>query len=551
MSTHKNALRPLWALVVLTGCASPRFAYQRILWHDPDDLPVPAPPKRKNPEINWEGARDTVFRPAQRFFALDYGAEAKNVNALDEVPDSSWFVDRRRDPSAPDDQPRWRPLPPEVVEHGPALDDAPTPPFTVLQEKTIGSAPGLVVQDARGVQYQLKFDPPAYPGLVTSIEVVATRLAWAAGWNVPATLLVNVHPDELRLAPGAWTVDRFGHRVPFTTGALRELLTPASREGTIRAVASRWIEGNVIGWFSYLGRDKRDKNDRVDHQNRRDLRGFGVWAAWVDDVDTFENNTLDTYFGAPGQGHVVHYQQGVGASFGRFAGKPIPYWMGQAPYFSPGRFFGSLLTLGLLPTPWANEQLERAREQSMLEWPEFGFFDAEHFDPRRWTPVADNPAFVRQTKRDRYWGAKQIVAFNEEEIRAAIRAGEYRPAAAEHLFQVLWGRRERIARAFFADVSPLDHFQIPGDQLCFEDLWITAGLGGAAGTTYEAKEILQRTSAPLPVDATTRCLRLPFKRGYRVVALRARRPGGHHDGKSVEVHLVDRDGGRHLVGIVR
>src|SRR5262249_42223350 len=132
--------------------------------------------------------------------------------------------------------------------------------------------------------------------------------------------------------------------------------------------------------------------------------------------------------------------------------------------------------------------LKRENARSLVEWPQFGYYEAEHFNPRHWHPVADNPAFERQTARDRYWGAKQVVAFNEHEVRAAIRAGKLDPVAAEHLFQVLWKRRERIARTYFSEVSPLDPFSLKGDPLCFEDLWVTAGLGDDAGTRYDAEE---------------------------------------------------------------
>jgi hypothetical protein len=537
--------------VAWLGCAHERrFAYRAILWHDPDDQPIPKPPARKNPGINWEGTRDSLFRPANRLFGADYGREAVNVNALDEVPDSTWFVNRRRDRSSPDDQPRWHPLAPEAVERGGVIDEGPVRPIVILHDKTEGSASGLVIRDARGVQYMLKLDPAGYPGLITSIEVVATRLAWAAGWNVPSDTLIDLKLDELKLAPDAWTKNRWGRRIPFTADGLEELLAHVAHNSVLRAVASRWIEGEPIGWFSYYGRDQHDANDRVPHQNRRDLRGFGVWASWVDDVDTFDNNTLDTYLGEPGQGRVIHWQQGVGASFGRFYGRPTEYWMGRQPYFSPGSTLASLTTMGLVPRPWEDRRLVRARAELLSEWPEFGFYDAEHFDPRRWRPVADNPAFVRQTRRDRYWGAKQVVAFTPDELRAAIAAGRYRPEAAEHLFQVLWKRRERIARAFFSDVAPLDRFQLVGDQLCFEDLWITAGLGGDAETRYEARERADGRETLRTVDAA-RCVSLPLSEGYRIVSLRARRPGDRHFGPTVQVHLVERAGVRHVVGVAR
>src|SRR6185369_12968858 len=103
-----------------------------------------------------------------------------------------------------------------------------------------------------------------------------------------------------------------------------------------------------------------------------------------------------------GQGHVVHFQQGVGASFGRFFAKPIPYWMGRETYFSTDRVIASALTLGVWARPWQDARLERARDEHALEWRQLGFFEAKNFDPRRWSPILDNPAFVRQTRRDRY-----------------------------------------------------------------------------------------------------------------------------------------------------
>ena len=61
------------------------------------------PPDRPDPGTArlWPGAQNAIFRPAERFFTADYGLEAVNVNALDEVPDSSWFADPRRDPADP------------------------------------------------------------------------------------------------------------------------------------------------------------------------------------------------------------------------------------------------------------------------------------------------------------------------------------------------------------------------------------------------------------------------------------------------------------------
>src|SRR5262249_1841684 len=156
-------------------------------WEEHDDRPAPLP-HRTDTAVNWAGTRDAVFLPADRLFGLEYGREAENVNSVDEVPDSSWFHDPRRDPLAPGG---WgvRVLSPEEGDRGGVTpDDEPVFPVTVLHGKVGGSAAGFVVRDARGHKFQFKLDPWGRAGLVSSTEVVATRLAWAAGFRTAAEM---------------------------------------------------------------------------------------------------------------------------------------------------------------------------------------------------------------------------------------------------------------------------------------------------------------------------------------------------------------------------
>jgi hypothetical protein len=297
-------------VALLASCAAPtRFVDRPILWRDPDDAPI-RQPKTRGEGIQWTGFRDAIVFPADRALTLAYGEESWNVNALDEVPDSSWFVDPRR---TGDGHMPPRSFTADEIARGAFGDDpGPIAPYRVVKGKTIGSTPGLVIVDARGRKYMFKLDPPGWIGLNTSTEVVASRLAWAAGWLVPAEMIVDVKPEDLILDP----------KSPVTPAMLADLLkrTPRESDGTIRACASVWLAGRNIGPWAYMGRRSDDPNDRIDHQNRRDVRAFGVFAAWVNDIDTMENNTMDAYVGSDGSGHVVHYQQDVGGSFGQFAG---------------------------------------------------------------------------------------------------------------------------------------------------------------------------------------------------------------------------------------
>jgi hypothetical protein len=537
-------------LALACGCSSGRFADRAILWREPDTAPIPQP-KTVEVWFDWIGVRDALWLPARRELSLDYGHESINVNALDEVPDSTWFADPRRIVDADGAVRGLRTFSPEEMERGAMGDeDPPEPPFTVIKGKGVGANPGFQVLDRRGRKYLFKMDPPGLIGMDTATEVVVSRLAWAAGWNVPAECLVDFSLDDIRLSPKATTLNPIGEKVPFRASSLERLLAslPTLPDGRIRAVASRWIEGKIIGPFAYIGLRKDDPNDRVPHQNRRDLRAFGVFSAWVNNIDSLETNTLDSYVGEAGRGHVLHYQQDVGGAFGARAEGPIDWWMGHEVYLAPRRIFASLFTLGLRPQPWDGDTPER-RARNVGEFPELGNFDWEHFNPDKWHPVLDNPAFERLTPRDAYWGAKRVLAFSEEELRAAIRTGRYRPATEQKLFEILWKRREKVLRADLSRVSALDYFHFERDGLCFEDLWVRAGLGGRSGMEYGA--VGDGVSGSREAGNGTQCVTVRPREGYHVVELRVKRPGERHPEPTVKVHFVETRGARRLVGIER
>jgi len=555
MSGRRLAFALAVCAVVAASCApTPRFADRSILWRDPDDAPVAKPPDHfyAGSTHFWFGANNAIFRPADRFFSADYFLEAVNVNAVDDVPDSSWFFDPRRDPADPGAPPRA--LSAAEMERGVVDDVPPRPPYRIAEALSGGSATGFVVDDALGRRYAIKLDPEEHPGLVTGTDVVATRLAWASGWRVPADELIELGRGDLVVAAGATMTNSWGQAAPLDGGDIDAMLWHTDRhpDGRYRAVASRWLPGHVLGPFSWLGRDRADANDRYDHQNRRDLRGFGVWAAWVDDVDTMENNTLDAYVGTPGRGHVEHYQLDVGGSFGAFNNGTKEYWMSDQSYFQFDRVVGSLAGLGLVPHRWENPRWQRRREQLLQQYPEFGAISSDHFEPRKWRAIADVPPFVRMTERDRYWGARRVAAFSRDELRGAIAAARYRPEAADYLLNVLWRRRELIARDGFSRVAPLDHFRVDGARLCFTDWWVRAGLGGGEATDYRARE----NGAVVDVHHGSgadggACVDLPQRAGYRVIELSALRPGERRFGPAIAVHLLADARGTRVLGVIR
>jgi hypothetical protein len=530
------ARRRWLAFLLMSACAgSGRFGDRAVLWKDVDDRPIP-PPAPAEPSYHAMALRDSVLQPLDRVLALDYGREAVNVNAVDEVPDSSWWRDRRRLPG----EARPRHFGDEEMARG-ALGERPwpEPPFTVVKTKEGGGSLGFIVEDALERRFAVKVDPPGLVGLGTSTEVVVSRLAWAAGWNVPAESLVDVRPEELVLSPQATTSGSNGQKVPLDAERWRKLVARAPRndDGTIRLLMSLWIEGKVIGPASYWGRRADDANDRIAHQNRRDLRGWGVFCAWVNNIDSTDINTLDSWVGKDGAGHVVHWQQDVGGSFGARPTGSVQYWMGRDTYVPWTGILWSIVTLGAWPRAWEGEDLRQRRAEAVATYPAIGFFESDGFDPRRWHPIFDNPAFVRATARDRYWAAKRIIAFDERELRVAIAQGKYRAGSAERLFQVLWERRQAVARAYLSEVAPLDHFRVAGGRLCWDDLWIDAGLDGEGSAAYRADGH----------ELRERCVRVDGGGGYRVVELAARRHGARRFGPEVKVHLID----QRIVGVER
>jgi hypothetical protein len=63
---------------------------------------------------------------------------------------------------------------------------APAPPFRFIEEDTSGSNAKVKVRDARGRVWKLKWDP----GGEANAEVIATRIAWAAGYFVEPSYFV-------------------------------------------------------------------------------------------------------------------------------------------------------------------------------------------------------------------------------------------------------------------------------------------------------------------------------------------------------------------------
>src|SRR5262249_6557984 len=129
------------------------------------------------------------------------------------------------------------------------------------------------------------------------------------------------------------------------------------------------------------------------------------------------------------------------------------------------------LSLGLYVPEWMRADYPHL--------PEAGHFDYETFDPEHWRNNYPNPAFDLRTPEDNFWAAKKVMAFSDAAIRAIIATAEYsNPATADWVARCIIERRNRIGKAFFDDVLPLDGFAVREGNLEFEDLAVRYSFRG-------------------------------------------------------------------------
>jgi hypothetical protein len=136
--------------------------------------------------------------------------------------------------------------------------------------------------------------------------------------------------------------------------------------------------------------------------------------------------------------------------------------------------------------------------------PEIGHFDYRSFDPLKWRSNYPNTAFELRDSGDIYWAAKKVMAFSDEAIRAIVETGQYSdPRAVEWATRCLIERRNRIGRAAFNAVLPLDNFTVADGRLAFEDLAVKYGFDAPRGYSVSWSEFDNRTGAKRPIPGAT------------------------------------------------
>ena len=501
-------------LLALGGCHegttadTVRFANRPPVTLVDDRRDVPTPPKKYDPDHDHYAYKVSFQQPVDDALDMKRHLRALGVNSIDNVPDSTWFTNRRD-------------LSPEQVARGPMTIESPElhTPWTVTRTKFGGASLGFIVIDARGVKYLLKLEEADYPEALTGAEAVISRLLWACGLNVPKDDVVYFTADQLKLEPGGKA----------SATQVTKTLAKATRtaDGRYRALASRWIDGTSLGATLSSGTRGDDPNDRIPHERRRDLRGMSVFYAWLDMTDAWPGNFLDSWVEDHGRHYVMHYMLDFDSGFGLLGIRNRDKTAGHEYVFSWASI-GSSTDLGIKKRAW--EDRPRVNVPGVANT-----FTAEDLNPGHWRASLQYEPFAEADRFDSFWGAKILAKITRPQIRAAVETGRFTDQRTiDYLTDTLVTRQHKIVAFWYGQVNPLDNFKLE-DGLCFDDLAVAQGyVPAGTATSYELvardtkdKVIGQAVSiAGLPGGHT--CVRLPAlasHRGYMIVEVSTKRPG--------------------------
>jgi hypothetical protein len=518
-------------LAVTTGCGSLRFRDQPVVWEVDDARTIEEPEEREYLKLAYF-ADVFALRRFERTLALPNEEPAHNANAMEEVPDSTWFQNRMS----------RRVYTPVELARGPAIKGPPQPPYKIKSGKSGGGALGFVMKDAVGRSFLVKFDTKENPEMQTGTNVIVNRLFWGFGFNVPADYVFEVRRDELTIDPKAKATDNLGDKVPFTQEMIDAALLAgaAPREGAYRATASEFLEGVPKGGWSPEGTRDDDPNDVVPHEHRRELRGLRILAAWLNHTDMKEDNTLDMYVTEGKRKFLRHYFVDFGEALGGHGAEKNRREDGYEHFFDWENQGKALIAFGLWNRPWEDEK--------PTPYKSIGIFRGAGWDPTTWREAYPYFPFMEADRTDAFWAAKIVVRFTRPQLKAVIAEGKLsEPGAADYMLDALDARRIAIGRTYLEALSPLDAFTVEGGKLCATDLGV---LHQIVQNGVIERMVDDRVAETAVLDTNARgCVALPAKTdGYAVVTLRTRRIS--IDKPPMEVHLR-MDGEPRIVGLVR
>lgn len=411
---------------------------------------------------------------------------AGDVNQFDEVPDSSFFVNRHG----------RKHLSVGELKRGPAQGDGPDTkgPWRITKGKTEGVSTGFFIKDGKGDAYLLKFDPKDNPEMATSAEIISHKFFHGFGYHVAEYYLVKFSPDILTPDPEATYYNEDGFKKPLTAEALVELIDriPKFKGGMLRASASKILPPPRLGFMDLDGRRASDPDDLIPHEDRRTIRALRVFGSWLNHYDLRRDNTMDVVVTEDGKTFIKHYLIDFGSTLGSAGFRPKVPVAGHENIVDWYEIGEGIPTLKVTEKPWERRWDQASRS---ISYPEIGYFDNYQFNPGGWKTQLPYEVFRRLTVGDAFWAAKIIMAFTDEEITEIVNTAEYsNPDIAKIISEILIARRDIVGRYWFFRATPIDEIRLfqPGDgayEIRFTDLAVQYGFAKAEGVQYRYQAV--------------------------------------------------------------
>jgi hypothetical protein len=434
--------------------------------------------------------------------------------------------------------------------------------WEVTGRPVAGITPKFTIRDERGDTYMLKFDPPANPELPSSVELIATKVFHAIGYHVPEDFVVTFTLDRLVVASTEDAAQTRGKRRitrEDVQGWLRTI--PRQSDGSIRALASRYVPGKIVGQFKYNGRRPDDPNDLFPHERRRELRGMRVFAAWLNHDDARSINSIDTYVEDGGRRYIRHYMQDFGSILGSGSTSAQQPRGGYEYLIEKDKIGKGILGLGFYQRKWMS-----------ITWPTYasvGNIEADAFDPATWKTEYPNPSFAQLDAADAFWAASIMARFTDTMIRAVVEQARLSdPRAAALLGDIMIKRRDKTVRWGVTATNPVDRFTVERattPELAFDNAAVRLGLAphdveytirwagfdNDAGTTLASREPLTTAATRIAIPADIWGPADAAGVRYAVAAISTNTPLFSHWADPVRITIRNRGGSLDVVAVER
>jgi hypothetical protein len=466
---------PLVLLIAMTAgtAEASRFAVAGPIWKVDDTTAIEEPGTNSLNQVH-DFIDGYWLRPFDETLSLRRDHGALDLNAIDEVPASTWFTPRIG----------RKPLPRGSVGLGNTEKDAALGEgaLRVVAARIEGSEPYLEIREANGRTCLIEFDDPANPEARTAAAVIASRLLYAAGYEVFESFIAFVDPGRFTIDETAEKINPYGGRGDLKQKDLDGLFQRLDNgENQLRVAVSRAPNGQLKGGFCDKGTRLDDPNDKISHEDRRSLRGLRILCSWLDLTAMRSDRTMDVYL-QPG-GYLQHHLVMLGASLGvdRLLDSPPSGAEFAAPYPAAG---------AQSQNGWGRGLGQGRSAGGATRFSGVGDFSSLDFDPLAWKPAYGFEPFRRMEWADALWGAALVSVFTDEQIVEAVYAGELtEKESRNYLAGTLMERRDAIEAALFTTVNPSCLFKIGTDRggkttLLFEDLSLIMGISQSEDMMY-------------------------------------------------------------------